>query len=260
MPCTTKLGSFRRVSFLSASLCAFLCWSLPLRADLINGIDWFEVDDDNTTVASGSIETDGFDGGGGDKTDNNWDYTTPFGVIGPGDSDERTTSNGTGMLANNIDEDPGKLTVSFAGILQPSTTYTVYVAFRGASDQEGVEVSLNDLDYVQHTRNGADTDLDDVFDTTDTTILGSDDGGAGNPYYYIDDGIGTVSGVSDLTVYFREPTTDIPGSSNNGFSWSIIDAIGLDPSPSVIPEPSSLLLLALVGLLGVRGVVSMRGR
>ena len=94
-------------------------------AAIINGIDWREVSDSNTTVASGSIETDGLDGGGGDQTDNNWDYTTPFGVIGPGDSDERTTALGTGMLANNGNENPGNLTVTLSGVLDSTKPYTI---------------------------------------------------------------------------------------------------------------------------------------
>lgn len=234
------------------ALAAMLIASTHANAAVINGITWLEVSDTNSTVASGSILKDS----GVTANDNNWDYTTPFGVIGPGDNDERGgtplgsgpgTGNGTGMLAKNNSEDPGALTVTYNGILLPSTPYTIYVAFRGASDQEGVEVSLDNSNWVQHTFNGADTDLDDDFDVTATTVLGQDSNGA--EYYYVDAGIGTVSGVSDLTVYFREPTTDIPGSSSNPFTWSIIDAVGI----KVIPEPASLALLGLGGAVILGG-------
>lgn len=240
----------------AVAIAAMLIGSTHAHAAVINGITWLEVSDTNSTVDSGSIETDGFDGGGGDQTDGNWDYTTPFGVIGPGDSDERGgtplgsgpgTGNGTGMMAKNNGEDPDKLTVSYNGILLPATQYTIYVAFRGASDVEGVEVSLDDSDYDQHTRDGADTNLDGSFNSTGTTILGQDSNGA--DYYYVDAGIGTVTGASDLTVYFREPTGSVPGGGT--WTWSIIDAIGVSPAP--IPEPASLALLGLGGAVMLSG-------
>lgn len=238
----------------STLLAAFLFFGTPANstAAVINGITWLEVDDTNSSVASGTIETDGFDGGGGDQTDNNWDYTTPFGVIGPGDSDQTgSPGSGTGMLTRNNTENPGALTLSIPGILDSGTVYTVYVDSRGASDFEGVEVSLDNSNWMQHTRNGADTNLDGTFDTAATTILGSD---GSNNYYYVDAGIGTLTGVSDLTVYFREPTTFVPGTTSSEWQWSIIDAVGLTPAPLVIAEPASaslaiaaLLVLALMG-------------
>jgi len=227
----------------AVAIAAMLIGSTHANAAVINGITWLEVSDTNTTVDSGSILKDS----GVNSGDDNWDYTTPFGVIGPGDSDERTTSNGTGMLAKNNGEDPGDLTVTYNGILLPATQYTIYVAFRGASDVEGVEVSLDDSDYDQHTRDGADTNLDGSFNSTATTILGQDSNGA--DYYYVDAGIGTVTGASDLTVYFREPTGSVPGGGT--WTWSIIDAIGVSPAP--IPEPASLALLGLGGAVMLSG-------
>jgi len=160
-----KKDSTQRLVFCMAlALSAGLLWAADARAAVINGITWLEVDNTNTTVATGSIETNGFDGGGGDQTDNNWDYTTPFGVIGPGDTFEGTNGNGTGIMAKHADEDPGKLTVTLSGALDPGTPYTVFVAFRGASNQVGVEVSLDVTNWVQRTFNGADTDLDGTID------------------------------------------------------------------------------------------------
>lgn len=242
------------LTVLSSAALTLLFASAHADAAVINGITWLEVDNTNTTVASGSIEINGFDGGGGDQTDNNWDYTTPFGVIGPGGSDERTTSNGTGMLANNSKEDPGELTTKYTNLLNPGTKYTIFVAFRtaSASNLEGVEVSLDSTNWVANGELGLDANLDgdvnDPGDSAGTTLLGTNSNN--NEYRYVTAGIGTVTGQSDLTVYFREPTgpainNPVNPSDEDDWTWSIIDAVGYQ----VIPEPASVALAGFGGLL-----------
>jgi hypothetical protein len=229
---------------LALGLAAMLALTGPASAGVvIEGITWYDVDDSRSTVASGAIETDGFDGADGDKTDANWDYTTPFGVIGAGDTDARGATDGTGMLANVVNEDPGKLTFTASGALDSSKSYTVYVAFRLASDQEGLELSLDDSNWTQST-GGGQYDLSGNLLSAGTTELGQDANGTGNPYVYVTAGVGTVTGTSDLTVYFRDPTTDNP-DGGGAFTWSIIDAVG------VVPEPGTLALLGLGGLGGL---------
>jgi hypothetical protein len=70
------------------------------------------------------------------------------------------TGSGTGMLADNGNENPGALTVPYAGIVDPGTVYTVYVAFRTASNQEGVSISLDGLDYGNHNVNDIGANMD----------------------------------------------------------------------------------------------------
>ena len=234
----------RRQTTLLAGLAVSALMATAGSGAVINGIDWREVNDSNTDVASGSIETNGFDGGGGDQTDNNWDYATPHGVIGPGDVFDDTSGTGTGMMAKHFTENPGKLTVTLSGILDSSKSYYVYAAFRGASNQEGVEVSLDgNSNYIQQTFNGSDTNLDGTIDDAATTVLGT----ASNEtdYYYVDSGIGTVTGTSDLSVYFREPTTTNAPGTPSAWQWSIIDAVGVQ----VVPEPASIALLGLGGVM-----------
>ena len=237
------------------------------RAAIINNITWLDVNSESSSVASGSIEDEVGIGDAGDdstdgvnKDDDNWDYSRPFGVIGVGDTDERTTDQGTGMLANGNHEDFGDLTVTYSGILDPATEYTIYVAFRVASESvtEGIEVSLdNGATWHAHARNGVDYGDDDWENPDvageDMLTLGSDT--SGNPYIYGPDGINgsTITGVSDLSLVFRDPTDHPVGTSTSfDWTWSVIDAVGISPAP--IPEPASLALLGLglAALLGRR--------
>jgi len=235
--------SLRTSLIVCAAVVLTLAWAAPARAAIINGIDWREVDASNSTVASGSIETDGF--GTGDQTDNNWDYSTPYGVIGPGDSDERdATGNGTGMYMSNASETVGKLTVTIPGVLNPSTTYTVFVVFRDNFDLDyGVLVSLDDSNWQWHTSEGADTNLDGTIDTTGATYLGQDtDLGKYGDYYYVDAGVGTVTGETDLVLYFKDADELVTSGAYGSVGWSIIDAVGF------VPEPATLALVGLGGL------------
>ena len=231
------------------------------QAAIVNGITWLEVDSENASVVLGAIEDEVGIGDPGDdstngvnKDDDNWDYIRPFGVIGVGDTDERTTDQGTGMLANGNHEDFSDLTVTYSGILDPATEYTIYVAFRIASNLEGLEVSVdNGATWHAHAAGGVDYGDDGSTDVAggDMVTLGTDDGG--NPYIYGPDGINgsTITGVSDLSLLFRDPTGSPVGTSNN-WTWSIIDTVGYAP----IPEPASASLL----LLGVAALCARRRR
>ena len=224
------------------ALVACLAWTGHAQAAIIDNITWLEVSDTNSTVASGSILKDS----GVTANDNNWDYTTPFGVIGPGDTDERTTDQGTGMLANGNKENFGDLTVTYSNILDPATEYAVYVAFRTASNQEGIEVSLdNGSTWNAHAQGGADYGDNGLTDVSDLNMVVLDTDSGNNPYIYAPDGIdgSTITGVSDLTLLFRDPTGSPVGTSTV-WTWSIIDAVGY----KVIPEPGTLALLSLGGL------------
>jgi hypothetical protein len=241
-------------SLFALTLATALLATCLARAAIINNITWLEVDSENSTVASGAIEDEVGIGDPGDdstdgvnKDDDNWDYIRPFGVIGVGDSDQRTTALGTGMLANGNHEDFGDLTVTYPGILDPGIEYTVYVAFRIASESEGVEVSLDKgTTWHAHAQGGADYGDNGSIDVAAANMvtLGTDDGG--NDYIYAPDGINgsTITGVSDLSLLFRDPTDNPVGEpAGRAWTWCIIDTIGVSPAP--IPEPASLALLLL---------------
>ncbi len=218
-----------KLAGVALALTAGLLWAANAHA----AITWVEVDgsatdgsvpdNDNTTVSSGTIESDGFDGNTTDSTDGNWDEWDggpEFGSI---------------ALIARGSETAGTLTTTLDLALDTGVDYNLFVLFRSdeftqgsVTDQEGINVKL---------------DSDVAFQAFDRNTAGVQQFGTSDFYYADFATVTGVAGTDTVTINVEQFFTDFDGQ------FTVYDAIGFE----VVPEPATLALLGLGGAVILGG-------